>query len=145
MKTFGKRDYNLEYKKRTGSYAIIKNTEDKFLVVEDEEGNFYLIGGGVENGETPPETLARESIEETGYQVKIERFLGQAEKYWVSKKYPQWSQHNIGFFYMCTLLEKISEPIEKERMSWVSFTDLEKHLFHEHHLYMVKKSLDFWD
>lgn len=65
MKTFGKRDYNLEYIKRTGCYAIIKN--------------------------------------------------------------------------------KVSEPIEKESLSWVYFNDLERHLFHEHHLYMAKKSLGFWD
>ena len=145
MQTFGKRNYNLEYKKRTGSYGIIKNAEDKFLVVEDEDGNFYLIGGGMEDGETPLETLAGESVEETGYKTKTDQFLGQAKKHWISQKNPKWSQHNIGCFYMCTLLEKVSEAIEKEPMLWVPFSDLEKYLFHQHHLYMVKKSLDFWD
>lgn len=68
MKSFGKRNYNLEYKKRIESYGIIKNSEDKFLVVEDEEGYFYLIGGRIEDDEIPLETLSRESVEETGYQ-----------------------------------------------------------------------------
>lgn len=47
MKPFWNRTNSLEYKKRTGSYAIIKNTENQFLVVEDEEGKFYLISGGI--------------------------------------------------------------------------------------------------
>ena len=141
MKSFGKRNDNLEYKKRVGSYGIIKNSEDHFLVVEDDEGYYYLIGGKIEEGETPIEALLPESIEETGYRVKVECFLGKAEKHWVSPKYPKWSQHNVGFFYQVKLLEKISEPIEGESMVWVSFKELESHLFHEHHLYMVQQAL----
>lgn len=40
---------------------------------------------------------------------------------------------------MCNLSEKVSESTEKESML------LKRNLFHEHHLYMVKKSLDFWE
>lgn len=36
-------------------------------------------------------------------------------------------------------------PIEKEPLLWGSLSDLEKNLFHEHHLYMVRKSLDYCD
>lgn len=141
MKSFGKRNYNLEYKKRKGAYGIIQDSDGKFLAVKDEDNNLFLVGGKIELGEDPIEAICREALEETGYQVKVNNFVGIAEKHWVSEKYPKWSQHNIGMFYKCDLLKKVALPIEKEPALWVSLSDLEKYLFHEHHLYMVKKSL----
>ena len=142
MISFGKRDDTLEYKKRKGAYAVIKNSDELFLVIKDKDGYFYLVGGGVDEGEEPTEALYREAIEETGYKIKINELIGTAEKHWVSEKYPDWSQHNIGIFYKCDLLEQVALPIEVEPMLWVTLNDLEKYLFHEHQLYMVKKSLE---
>lgn len=56
--------------------------------------------------------------------------------------YPQYSQHNIGILYKCTLLDKISDPIEKEKMKWVDYDYLQQYLFHKHHLYLIKKHLN---
>jgi len=141
MISFGQRDDALEYKKREGAYGIIKNSEGLFLVVKDVDGNFYLIGGGIEEGEEPAEALSREAIEETGHKIRINEWIGIAENHWVSEKYPEWSQHNIGVFYHCDLLEQVALPTEIEPMLWVTLSDLEKHLFHKHQLYMVKQSL----
>ena len=139
---FGQQDATLEYKKRRGAYGVIKNSDERYLVIKDEDGNFYLIGGEIEEGEEPAEALSREAIEETGYKIRINELIGTAEKHWVSEKYPDWSQHNIGVFYKCDLLEQITLPIEVEPMLWVTLNDLEQHLFHEHQLYMVKKTLE---
>ena len=137
MKSFGNRNYTLDYWKREGAYAIIQNKDKQFLCVEDLEGNLYLVGGGIEEGESPKESIIREGIEEIGYQIEILKNIGQAEKHWVSEKYSKYSQHNIANLYQCKLLEKISEPIENEKMKWVDYDTLEKFLFHEHHLYLI--------
>ncbi|MEG0416716.1 MAG: NUDIX domain-containing protein [Erysipelothrix sp.] len=142
MKTFGKRDYDLNYWKRNGAYAVIQNDLQQFLCVEDLDRNLFLVGGGVKVDESPECALLRESIEETGYKIKIGKFIGKAERHWVSARYPRDSQHNIGILYACELLEKIAEPVEKETMRWVDFNDLEKNLFHEHHLYLIKQYLN---
>ncbi|MGY3778813.1 NUDIX domain-containing protein [Isobaculum melis] len=141
MKSFGQRDDTLIYAPRKGAYAIIQNTENQFLVVESPDKELFLVGGGIEGEETPIEALHRETLEETGYTIQIEQNLGEAEKHFVSWRYPTLSQHNIGYFYVCSLEEKIAEPIETEPMKWVTLDKLESHLFHEHHLYMVKKAL----
>lgn len=141
MISFGQRDDTLEYRKRKGAYGIIKNSDEKFLVVKDEDGNLYLIGGKIEEGEEPNEALLREAIEEIGYKIRVNELVGMAERHWVSEKYPDWSQHNIGVFYKCDLLEQIALPTEDEPSLWVTLNDLEKYLFHKHHLYMIKKSL----
>lgn len=142
MKTFGKRNYDLNYWKRTGAYAVIQNDQQQFLCVEDLDGNLFLVGGGIEIDESPEVALLRGSIEETGHEIRIFEQIGKAERHWVSAKYPRDSQHNIGILYTCKLLEKIAEPVEKEKMRWVDFNYLEKHLFHEHHLYLLKQYLN---
>lgn len=40
---------------------------DKILMVKSNTGDYKFPGGGVENGESPEETLRREVTEETGY------------------------------------------------------------------------------
>ena len=52
MKTFGKRDHELNYWKRTGVYAVIQNEYDQFLCVENLDGHLFLVGGGVESEES---------------------------------------------------------------------------------------------
>lgn len=142
MKTFGKRNYDLNYWKRTCAYAVIQNDQQQFLCVEDLDGNLFLVAGGIEIDESPEVALLRESIEETGHEIRIVEQIGKAKRHWVSAKYPRDSQHNIGILYTCKLLEKIAEPVEKEKIRWVDFNYLEKHLFHEHHLYLLKQYLN---
>ena len=142
MKTFGKRDYDLDYWARQGAYAVIQNNNQQFLCVQDLNSNLYLVGGGIEKDELPEDAVLRESIEETGYEIKIIEKIGTAERHWVSDMYPQYYQHNIGILYKCTLLDKISDPIEKEKMKWVDYDYLQQYLFHKHHLYLIKKHLN---
>ncbi|MBO0439899.1 NUDIX domain-containing protein [Candidatus Enterococcus ikei] len=95
----------------------------------------------MKKGEDPVETVKREAIEEIGFSLNVGEFIGKAEKHWVSPQYSTLSQHNIGYFYVCTLADKIAVPLEKEPMRWVSLEIVEENLFHEHHLYMLKKTL----
>ncbi|MFC7686622.1 hypothetical protein [Ureibacillus sp. GCM10028918] len=41
METFGKRNYDLNYWKRTGAYAVIQNDHQQFLCVEDWTGIYF--------------------------------------------------------------------------------------------------------
>ena len=142
MITFGERDYKLNYWKRTGAYAVIQNDKKQFLCVKDSEGLLFLVGGGVDEGESPENALLRESIEETGHEIRIAEEIGKAERHWISSKYPSDSQHNVGILYAAELLEKVAEPVEQEIMCWVDYSELEKNLLHEHHLYLIKQYLD---
>lgn len=142
MKTFGERDYKLNYWKRTGAYAVIQNEQQQFLCVKALDGLLFLVGGGIDEGESPENALLRESIEETGHKIRIVKRIGKAERHWVSSKYPNDSQHNIGFLYAAELLEKVAEPVEKEIMCWVDYKEMENNLLHEHHLYLIKQHLN---
>lgn len=62
---------------QVGAYALIRDAEARILLVQAESGRFYLPGGRVEAGETPPEALAREVAEECGWTVRIGEPLGE--------------------------------------------------------------------
>jgi len=83
-------------------------------VVVDEKGNTltfgpYLLGGGVEEGESDEEAIAREMIEEAGIEVEILRPLGTVVGYRdaLKRKY-------VVNGYLCRYKEKICEPTTTE-------------------------------
>lgn len=141
VKSFGERNNELAYSRRVGAYAVILNQNGEYLVVQSSDGDLFLIGGGIEQGEDSIDALRREAVEEIGFSLNVGEFIGKAEKHWVSPQYSALSQHNIGYFYVCTLADRITVPLEKEPMRWVSLEVVEEKLFHEHHLYMLKKTL----
>lgn len=55
--------------------ALIRNGAGRILVLESLDGFAALPGGSSERGETPEETAIRESFEETGLRVNIEKLV----------------------------------------------------------------------
>jgi len=63
---------------QAGAYALIRDAEDRVLLVRAANGRFYLPGGRIEPSETPEEALAREVEEECGWSVRVGEPLGEA-------------------------------------------------------------------
>lgn len=140
MITFGRRDETKEYRRRLCSYGVIFDSLGWLAVVTPNETEHFLIGGELLTDETPEECLRRECLEETGYELDVLRFLGQAERHFVSDKYPELSQHNIGYFYLCRLRDKVTEPVPPaEPLRWLSQSKVKGALFHPHQRYMVEQ------
>ncbi|MGK0576553.1 NUDIX domain-containing protein [Macrococcus capreoli] len=101
---------------------------------------FFLPGGGIEANESHQECLDRELIEETGYSVSIGNYIGNAKRYFLSStNEPLLSD---GYFYMCTLLEKINNKSEEDyEVVWLEIDEFDHLLFHDHHIWAVNKSI----
>lgn len=68
---------------RSTAKAIILNKNRVLLnkCVDDNNGEYYsLPGGGQNNYETLEEAIARECLEETGYNVKAIKFIALCEE-----------------------------------------------------------------
>ena len=60
-----------------GSFAIIFDSEERILLCHRRDINAWnLPGGSVESGELPTEAAIRETLEETGLEIEIERLAG---------------------------------------------------------------------
>lgn len=88
-----------------------------------------LVGGGVEEGETDEEAVAREAMEEVGAKVEIIRQLGEVVAYrdFLKKKY-------VVHGYLCNIVGDLEtptslDPEEKEtKATWVDISTAIKRL-----------------
>jgi 8-oxo-dGTP diphosphatase len=79
MKTFGIKEPGFEYVYRPGVYGLFEK-EDKAGVIQSPLG-YFLIGGGLEEGETDETCLIREGIEEAGCLLVIGDYLETVDEY----------------------------------------------------------------
>ena len=145
MKYIGKKDENVEYRKRPGAYAIIINkNDDKIGIVKviTDEGveNFYL-GGGIEEGETKLEALKREMIEEAGYTIKNIKELEEVGSYIFAEDHGYIEV--IASVYIAEFDKKVAEPIEKDHnVIWVKPEEYVDKMFREWQIYIMEKFIE---
>ncbi|MBW3112642.1 MULTISPECIES: NUDIX domain-containing protein [Bacillaceae] len=135
---FGDRIQGLDYQRRKGVYAVIFHHEnDKVMTVRNESGHYFLPGGGIEESENQVDCLRRELIEETGYLVSIDSYIGNAMNYFHSRKgEPLLSD---AYFYLVELKAKVQEQCDHVT-EWVDVEDVKRLLFHEHYDWAVTEA-----
>ena len=78
------------------SAFIIK--DNKLLFAKNKDSPYYLVGGGIEQGETSKEALEREIFEETGLSLEVDKLAIIQELFGISIIDDQ-KFHEIRFFY----------------------------------------------
>ena len=140
--TFGEKKEGIEYIKRPAAYCLLFNSQkDKIAIIQKNDGNYFLPGGGIENKETHQECLTREALEEMGMDIDIGRFVGTARRYFYStNEYKYYLSE--GYFYLCTMVKQISEPTEEDHsLRWLKPIKAIDNLFHEHQSWAIKEGL----
>lgn len=140
-KVFGEKIHDVKYIDRIAVYGIVINNEGNVATIKTPTG-YFLPGGGIETGETHKECLEREFIEEAGYEISIEKYIGKASLYHISKT----NQHirGIGYFFIINLKCKTSSKVEeKHELVWSEPEECIKCLFLEHQAWAVLQALEY--
>ncbi len=139
IKQFGTKQPGVEYVSRPGVYAIIVNNKGDLAVVE-VRGKYFLVGGGLEGGESEEDGLRRETAEEVGKEILSMQFLGTANQYIDTKN---GSFNKIGSFYKVELDEANREKTsESDHMfRWVTIGEFRLKAAHEAYVWAVENLL----
>jgi 8-oxo-dGTP pyrophosphatase MutT (NUDIX family) len=119
---------------RRGAYAVIRGEGGRVAAVNDD-GRFYLPGGGSLEHETPEATVVREVAEELGRHVEDLRPLGEAEQYFHSHNDRCWYRMHATLF-TARLRGEAFEPREFET-EWLAATRTAQRFFYECHEWAV--------
>ncbi|KAM7194663.1 NUDIX hydrolase domain-like protein [Naviculisporaceae sp. PSN 640] len=114
---------------RVGVAAVIKSAEGKLLVgirKGSSGGTWQFPGGHLEMGETPFACAERETLEETGVDVKAEKLIGLTNDIFDPE-----SKHYITLFVSCRMIDqtqqpKTMEPEKCEGWSWKEWSDIKQ-------------------
>lgn len=137
-KIFGIKE-KASYLDREGAYIIpIKGS--KIGVVKTPKGHF-LLGGGIDKGESHEQAIRRECLEEAGYTVNVGQKLCSAEMY---TKHPRLGYfHPIQAFYIGELLERVKEPTEADHeFMWIEYEKLKGKMFVEMQSWAIEIAMD---
>lgn len=126
--------------RRTVSAIIKHPTKDLFLVLQEKE-NTVLVGGGVDEGESPEMAMKREILEETGYKnANIKEILFQHLLCFGFRHTKQKNQKTDDIFYYVELEdeEKITSEADTERHTilWLAPEDVSRGITWEHHRFV---------
>jgi 8-oxo-dGTP pyrophosphatase MutT (NUDIX family) len=105
--------------------AVIRDAQGRLLLQEKSSGEAWsLPAGGIELGESPQEAIIREVMEETGFEVQVERILavygGSAFRY----TYPNGDEvEYVVTLFECRIVGGAGIPTDNETRS--------THFFHQ--------------
>ena len=118
-KVFGAPRPGIEYRDRPGAYGIAFDGQGRAAVISCAGYGRFLLGGGMEPGESEVECLRREAMEETGYIVTVGDKVCSSEGYTTIRQTGE-PFHPIQHIYLIELGERVAEPAEDDHiLGWV--------------------------
>jgi len=136
-------EQDLTFKTSKGKFnyrvgAIIIRDQKLLMIKNDSAPYYYSVGGRVKLNETSEEAFVRETFEETGIELEIDR-LAFIHEHFFQEEITREYYHEISFFYLMKVpsninfvCESFGEQGAKEHLHWLPIEDLESyHLYPE--------------
>lgn len=114
-KVFGAPLPEVEYRDRPGAYGIAFDGQGRAAVVSCGQYGCFLMGGGIEPGESEAECIRREVLEETGYCVTVGEKVCSSEGYIITRQTGE-PIHPIQHIYLIELGERVAQPQEDDHI-----------------------------
>ena len=127
-KVFGTPRPGAEYLDRPSAYGIAFDEQGRAAAVYSERKGYFLLGGGMEPGETEEDCIRREALEEIGFAITVGEKVCIGEEYTTDLK--DLPFHPIGHVYLNKLGEKAVEPAEPDHiLTWMPVEEFQRVTF----------------
>lgn len=137
---FGQIIPGITYRKREAVYAVVLDNRKEKAAIILQNGKGFLPGGGVKGTESHEVCLKRECMEETGFLLNIEQFIGNSQHYFQTQKKEYII--NDGYFYTGSFGEYVKPPIDLDHeLVWMKIDHAVNTLFHRSHAWAVQEAL----
>ncbi|PEX83870.1 NUDIX hydrolase [Bacillus cereus] len=139
--TFGYKKPTEQYVLRPSCYAVIFHSSSSKVAVIQKGDRFFLPGGDMEDNETKEECLHRELLEELGWAIEINHYIGNAARYFYAEKEDTYYL-NDGFFYIANMIHQETENCEEDHaLKWMSPLRALELFIHDHQKWAVEQAL----
>ncbi|PGB02538.1 NUDIX hydrolase [Bacillus toyonensis] len=139
--TFGYKKPTEHYVLRPSCYAVIFHSSSSNIAIIQKGERYFLPGGGMEGTETKKACLHRELLEELGWAIEIEQYIGNAARYFYADKEGTYYL-NDGFFYIANMVHKQTETSEEDYvLKWLPPLLAIEYLLHDHQKWAVEQAL----
>ncbi|MBK5429250.1 MULTISPECIES: NUDIX hydrolase [Bacillus] len=138
--TFGYKKPTVQYVLRPSCYAVIFDPTTSNIAIIQNGERYFLPGGGMEGTETKEACLHRELLEELGWAIEIDRYIGNAARYFYAEKEDTYYL-NDGFFYIVQKIHEVEVHEEDHILQWMPPSLAIEHLLHDHQKWAVKQAL----
>ncbi|MBY6035574.1 NUDIX domain-containing protein [Fictibacillus nanhaiensis] len=133
---------DVPYRRRNAVYAVVFDDKKEKVAVMTVNGKGFLPGGGMNEYEEKEKCLNRECIEETGFSLEIQGYIGQAKQYFQSSK-NEYIMNN-GYFYTGVFGDFIKVPIDEDHeLVYMDLKQAEEILLHRSHIWAVKNAFGY--
>ena len=137
-KIFGQKK-DVVYVDRAGAY-LIPLREDTVGVIETPKG-YFLLGGGIDAGESHEACLYRECLEETGCVASVGACVGSAEAYTVHPTVGYF--HPIQTYYIGEISEAVDVPLESDhRLVWLKIDTAAHQMYSEMQRWAIRMAIN---
>ena len=134
--TFGRAPAGVTVVPRPSAYAIVPGEDGTLAVVRTTTG-WFLLGGGVEKGETPEEAVVREAREECGLALEPEATLGRAREIVRSEAEDAWFEKRATFVLARVTATGLACREDDHALAWLAPGAAAGVLDHESHRWAV--------
>jgi 8-oxo-dGTP diphosphatase len=138
MKEFGEKIAGVEYVRRPGSYGVIIKDGRAGVLKAKGYDTYFVVGGGVEAGESDAETLRREAAEEIGFRVEVGEKIDEAIEYFYSEREKQYIAKECRF-YRASLLDE-TDAKGKHELVWITTSELGE-MHHQSYRWILEREL----
>ena len=139
--SFGRAPEGVHVVRRPSAYAIVPGDDGRIALVRTPKG-WFLVGGGIEPGESPAQAIVREGREECCLVLSPGEILGRAREIVHSEDEQAWFEKESTFLVARAVAGETGTPEDGHALVWLAPAAAVGALVHESHRWAVARWIE---